>query len=152
VASLTVNRAHLANRAGRDFTTASELADFIMLEEGIDPGSARAIAALSIRRATDAGLDMGGLTPQVIDGAALLVIGRELGIEIERFGGYLAPRRVLERRTATGSPAPAATRDWLELERTRVLADERWRDEAATRLRDAHAGLEREIAEILASE
>ncbi len=152
VASVKVNRAHLANRAGRDFTTASELADFIMLEEGIDPASARAIAALSIRRATDAGLEMGGLTPQVIDGAALLVIGRELGIEIERFGGYLAPRRVLERRTATGSPAPAATRDWLELERTRVLADERWRDETAAKLRDAHARLEREVAEILATE
>ncbi len=152
VASMQVNRAHLANRAGRDFTTASELADFIMLEEGIDPGSARAIAALSIRRATDAGLEMGGLTPQVIDAAALLVIGRELGIEIERFGGYLAPRRVLERRTATGSPAPAATRDWLELERTRVLADERWRDESAARLRDAHARLERDVAAILAAE
>lgn len=152
VTSVQVNRAHLANRAGRDFTTASELADFIMLEEGIDPGSARAIAALSIRRATDAGLEMGGLTPQGIDAAALLVIGRELGIEIERFGGYLAPRRVLERRTATGSPAPAATRDWLELERTRVLADERWRDETAARLRDAHARLEREIATILTTQ
>lgn len=149
VATAQVNRSHLANRAGRDFTTASELADFIMLEEGIDPGSARAIAAISVARATDAGLEIGGLTPQVIDAAALLVIGRELGIEIERFGGYLAPRRVLERRTATGSPAPAATRDWLELERTRALADERWRDETAARLQDAHARLEREIAAIL---
>jgi hypothetical protein len=40
----------------------------------------------------------------------------------------------------------------MELERTRVLADERWRDEAATRLREAHDRLEREIAEILAAE
>jgi argininosuccinate lyase len=149
VSTVQINRAHLANRAGRDFTTASELADFIMIEEGIDPESARAIAAMSIRGATEGGLEMGGLTPQIIDGAALLVIGRELGIEIERFGGYLAPRRVLERRSATGSPNPETTRDWLEQERTKLLADVRWRNDMLERLRSSRERLEREVADIL---
>lgn len=42
-----VNRALLANRAGEALITSSDLADFLMIEERIDPGSARNIAALT---------------------------------------------------------------------------------------------------------
>lgn len=145
---LEINRAYLANRAGRDHTTSGELADFLMAEEGLDPASARNIATMTVRKAMEQGIEASGITPPMIDAAALLVIGRELGIEIERLGGFLAPRRFLERRTAPGGPAPAATRDNLERERTLLLADERWREAAAAKLRDAAAARERLVAEI----
>jgi argininosuccinate lyase len=147
---LEINRAHFASRAGRDHVTSGELAALLIEGEGLDPAAARAVAAAVVRQAMDQGLEASGITPEAIDAAALATIGRELGIEIERLGAYLAPRRFLERRTALGAPSPAATRDWLELERTRTLADERWIDGLTTRIGEARSGLEREVASLLA--
>ncbi|MBA3413744.1 MAG: hypothetical protein H0U10_00775 [Chloroflexia bacterium] len=149
---LEINRAHFAGRAGRDHVTTGELAALLVEQEGLDPAAARALTAAVANNALDLGLEASGITPQAIDAAALLTIGRELGIEIERLGPYLAPRRFLERRTALGAPSPASTRDWLELERTRVLADERWRDETAARIRESLVELEREVSGILSAE
>ncbi|HEU0114289.1 MAG TPA: lyase family protein [Thermomicrobiales bacterium] len=145
---LEINRAYLANRSGRDHTTSGELTDFLMAEEAIDPAAARSIAQIVVRRALEQGLEGSAINPQMIDAAALLVIGREIGVEIERLGGFLAPRRFLERRVATGAPAPAATRDYLELERTRLLADDRWRADAAGQIDRAAAERARLMAEI----
>jgi argininosuccinate lyase len=147
---IEVNRAVLANRAGRDLMTGGELADYLMVEAALDPALARNIALLTVRKAQDDGLEAARITPAMIDAAALLVIGRELGVEIEHLGRIFAPRRVIERRTATGAPAPDATRDYLELERTRLLADERWREEASGRIAAAAASLRRAADEIVA--
>ena len=147
---MEVNRAYLANRAGRDHTTSGELADLLVREEGLDPGSARGIAAMTIRRAIEQGLEASGITPELIDGSALLVIGRELGVEIERLGPSLAPRRFLERRGALGGPAPTATRAYLAGERDRLRSHERWRVAARAALAAAEGELERAAAEIVA--
>jgi argininosuccinate lyase len=114
VEQLDVNRALLANRAGKSFSTSSDLADFLMIEEQIEPGAARDIAALTISRAREQGMEAAGITAELIDGAALLVIGREIKAEFEAISRYLAPRRFVERRTAIGAPSPASTRAALE--------------------------------------
>jgi len=146
---LEVNRAWLASRAGRDFTTVGDLADFLLLNEGLDPASCRAIATMVIRRTMDEGHEATGITTQGIDAVALLVIGRELGIEMEKLGAWLAPRRFLERRTATGSAAQGPTRDLLEMELTRARADERWREERLAVIAEARQAREREISALL---
>ncbi|HYO30998.1 MAG TPA: hypothetical protein VER37_10530, partial [Thermomicrobiales bacterium] len=146
---LEINRAHFASRAGRGHVTTGELAALLIEQEHLNPGAAREISEAVARDAADRGLEASGITPEAIDAAAMATIGRELGIEIERLGAYLAPRRFLERRTALGAPSPASTREWIEFERTRVLADERWRDETASRIRDAVEGMEQEAALLL---
>lgn len=125
------NRAYLANRAGRAFSTASDLVDFLMIEEGQDPAAARTIAALTISRAREQGIEASGITPELIDGAALLAIGQELKVEFEAISRYLAPRRFIERRTSIGGASPAATRAYIESERTKLNAGFAWRAEAA---------------------
>ena len=127
---LEFNRAYLANRAGRAFSTASDLADFLMIEEQQDPRAAQAIAALTISRAREQGIEASGITPELIDGAALLAIGQELKVEFEAISRYLAPRRFIERRTAVGGASPAATRAYIEDERTKLEADIAWRADA----------------------
>ncbi|HEY8447853.1 MAG TPA: lyase family protein [Thermomicrobiales bacterium] len=139
---MEINRASLANRAGRAHTTSSDLADFLMIEEQLDPGAARSIAALTITRIMDQGVEVSAITPEIIDAAALVVLGRELKVEFEAISRYLAPRRFIERRGATGAPSPASTRDWLAGERDRLAADIRWREETAARLAEAAARLE----------
>lgn len=128
---LEFNRAYLANRAGRAFSTSSDLADFLMIEEQQDPRAARAIAALAISRARDQGLEASGITPELIDGAALLVIGHELKVEFEAISRYLAPRRFIERRTAAGAPSPSSIRTYILVERARLDSDIAWRSGVA---------------------
>lgn len=111
--ALIVNRAALANRAGRAFVTSADLADFLIVEESIEPGPARAISGIVLNRARETGLEISAITPEMIDTAALMVIGREIKVEFEAISRYLAPRRFIERRNLTGGPAPSAVRSWL---------------------------------------
>lgn len=150
-AGIEVNRAYLANRAGRAYTTSSDLADFLMIEEQLEPAAARNIAALTIARAVEAGVEVSGITPELIDAAALAVLGRELRVEFETISRYLAPRRFVERRTATGAPSPAATRAYLDLERTRLTEDVGWREGASKRLVAASDELDRLVEELIAT-
>jgi argininosuccinate lyase len=138
-----VNRAYLANRAGRNHATSEDLAHLLIEEEGIEPAVARTITALTVRRAKAEGREASGITPEMIDAAALLTLGRDLGIEFEMVSRYLAPRRFVERRQATGGPAQSAARAYLDQERLRLQADQRWHDETVARLNGAAAELDR---------
>jgi argininosuccinate lyase len=120
---LIVNRAALASRAGRAFVTSADLADFLIVEESIEPGPARAIAGIVLNRARETGLEISAITPEMIDTAALMVIGREIKVEFEAISRYLAPRRYIERRNLTGGPAPAAVRSWLAAAEARRKQD-----------------------------
>ncbi len=131
---LMVNRAWLANRAGRGFTTSGDLAAFLMMEESLPPSVAQAIAAKVITRTMATGAEVTAIGPAGIDAAALEVIGREVQVEPEALGRALAPRRFLERRNVAGSPAPERTRDWLDAERERLTADRDWREHERVRL------------------
>jgi argininosuccinate lyase len=144
-----INRAWLARNAGHGLVTSGDLADFFMAEEELNPSAAREIAALTASRAGQEGLEASAITPAMIDAAALLVIGRELGIEIERLGAYLAPRRFIEKRTVLGGPAAPAVRDYLSLERNRLEADQRWLEEKRRRIALAEENLEIRTREIL---
>ncbi len=134
--TLIINRAALANRAGRDFVTAGDLGDVLMIEEQLEPAAARTIAGMVLTRAREAGLEASGITPEMIDTAARLVIGREIKVEFEAISKYLAPRRSIERRNQTGGPAPSAVRSWL-------AGAERRRQADATRFDETRAAIER---------
>jgi argininosuccinate lyase len=137
--ALTVNRAYLANRAGRDYTTSNDLAAFLMSEERLPPSAARNIASLTMRRMREDNVEMSAITPDLLDTAAMLVIGRELKVEPETLGRWFAPRRFLERRLVEGSPAPAKTREWLEAEVARNRRAAEAVAERARRIRSAEA-------------
>jgi argininosuccinate lyase len=128
------NRAYLANRAGKGLGTSSDIADLLMIEEQIDPGAARAIASLVTSRLIDEGLEISAITTDMIDGAALMTIGREIKVEFEAISRYLAPRRFIERRAGLGGPAPFAIRSYLVQEEARIVADRRWRADQQLRL------------------
>lgn len=117
--TIEVNRAYLANRAGRGLGTIADLVDFLIIEEQVDPLSARRIAAIVSARAKEQGLEASGITPDTVDLAAMVVLGREIKPEIEGMSRYLAPRKFIERRSAVGAAAPVSTRAWLTQEQAR---------------------------------
>lgn len=147
---LVVNRAYLGNRAGRDYTTASDLAAFLMTEEAIQPEAARRISVLVLSGLKERGLEVSGITPDMIDSAALMTIGREIKVEMETLGRFLAPRRYIERRQVTGSPAPDMTREWLAMERDRFTEHGAWLVAASTQIEHAAAALDQSISEAAA--
>lgn len=124
--AVIVNRAYLANRAGRLYTTASDLVPFLMTEESLPATAARQISSMVVARLREEHLEASAVTQDMIDSAAVLVIGRELKVEMETLGRYLAPRRFIERRAVTGSAAPAMTREWLVAERESLGHDTAW--------------------------
>lgn len=111
--ALIVNRAYLANRAGRLYSTASDLAAFLMEDQQLNPAAAQRIAGLAVARLKEQSLEASQITPDVIDAAAVMVIGQELKVEMETLGRYIAPRRYIERRDVLGSPKADRTRAWL---------------------------------------
>jgi argininosuccinate lyase len=139
---LDFNRAWLARNAGRNLMTAGDLAAILVAEEGLPQVAARDIAALVTERARDEGLEASGITPGLIDAAAMVVIGRELGVEIERLGAYLAPRRFIEKRSTQGGPAPVAVRELLDIESQRVARDQSELETRQRRIADARKELE----------
>ena len=149
VDDIEINRAWLARGAGRSHVTSGDLAEFLMTEESLDPASARNIAAMTTGRAIREGLEASSITPAMIDASALLVIGRELGVEIERLGAYLAPRRFIEKRTVLGGPAPSSIREYLESARQRLSVDRHWLDERRRQLALAAENLDIRSHEIL---
>jgi hypothetical protein len=76
-----------------------------------------------------------------------LTIGREIKVEIESLGRFLAPRRFLERREVTGSPAPAMTRAWLADERSALEQDRAWVEEMTGRISSRIATLSDSITD-----
>lgn len=145
--ALTVNRAYLANRAGRAYTTANDLAAFLMTEEQLPPAISRNIAALTLRRLREENTEMSGITPEVVDTAAMMVIGRDLKVEMETLGRWFAPRRFLERRLVEGSPAPSKTREWLETEAERNQHASERVASRRSRVRDAEADVRKWVEE-----
>ncbi len=135
------NRAYLANRANRNHTTVGELADYLMLEEQIPPAQARAMAGRVMGQLRDEGAETSGITSAMVDGAAMLVLGRELGVEFESISKYLAPRRFIERRAGLGGPAPMATREWLTREQQLLSTDRGWIAERRASLDAAEAAM-----------
>jgi argininosuccinate lyase len=149
VDGIEINRAWLARGAGRNHITSGDLSDFLMAEESLDPASARNIASMTAARALREGLEASAITPAMIDAVALLVIGRELGVEIERLGAYLAPRRFIEKRTVLGGPAPSSIREYLASARQRLSLDRHWLEERQRRIALATENLDIRFHEIL---
>jgi hypothetical protein len=75
----------------------------------------------------------------MIDSAALMTIGRELKVEMETLGRFLAPRRYIERRQVLGGAAPDMVRTWLEETFDEITRDRTWLETEA-------GGVERALA------
>jgi argininosuccinate lyase len=139
VDSLVVERAASANRAQRGFPTASELADFFVIDHELPYERANALAELIVAEALTLNMGAMQLTSEFIDRVALRELGVELGIEQETLSRCLAPRRFIERRGDIGGPAPAAVGESLDREAMAVRRERGWLDERRERLSAAAA-------------
>ena len=145
-ATLQVDRASLAARAGARFTTSTELADTLVRDHGLPFRSAHAVVAAVVRSALARGLDAPDITPAMVDQAAEATIGRAIGIAPERLRAALDPWGFVRRRAIPGGPAPETMRASLRALAERLATDRVWLATERDRLAAADAERRRRAA------
>lgn len=136
----------LLERARRNYSTATDLADALVREADMDFRTAHHVAGAVVRMLMDRGLGADEATPAMLDEAAQAVAGRKAGLSADRLAAALDPVRAVAARTLPGGTAPSEVRRMaqslqagLAADRTRVAA---WRDGLAAAARQRRAAVE----------
>jgi argininosuccinate lyase len=107
VRTLTVNSARMAAVLEAGFSQATDLAEFVMQDRGVDYRTAyrvvgHAVRAASVRRLR--GVDIDG---DLLDAAAAALTGKPLGLAGRDLSAVLDPGHIVAGRTSLGGAAPA---------------------------------------------
>jgi argininosuccinate lyase len=134
VRSATVDKAHLARRAGRDFLTVTELADTLARSEGMSFREAHGLVAATVRQcgADDTAANIA---------KTIKTIHPALKLSIEEIERTLDPEHFIRIRTIVGGPAPERTSEALEHAREQQSALEEWHQRKFVFLNESRARL-----------
>jgi argininosuccinate lyase len=139
------DRAAMAARAGRHWTTVTELADTLVRECGVPFRTAHRIAARFVAERT---ADASASAAASLDRIAHEVRGSAIGWSDEALAHILSPERFIAVRSTLGGPAPAETGRALEVSREKLQKDDAWRNAATSRLKEAEERLKRACEEL----
>jgi argininosuccinate lyase len=106
VATLTVRKELMRERAGVHFTQASELADTLVRETGISFRTAHRVVGNVVREALAAGCKPHEIDVAMIDAAAIKVTGKPLGLSAEILKRSTDPVYLIRSRIVVGATAP----------------------------------------------
>jgi len=110
VATLRVDAGRMLEQLELGFSQATDLAEFVMLECGIDYRTAYLVVGRTVRTASQQGLRGLDITGAMLDQAAEEVVGRGLGLRGRDLSEVLDPRSIVRTRDAPGGAAPAVVR------------------------------------------
>jgi argininosuccinate lyase len=145
--TLSLHEAHLAQRAGQGFTTATELADALVREGGLPFRQAHKVVATLVQNAVQAGLTSDQLTLEQLQAAAEQVLGQSLSFSVEQLERALDPRMFINARNEIGGVAPRATTALLDQLASGLRIDQEWLTAVQNRLRNS-AALRQEAIEM----
>jgi len=106
VRGLEVNAARMRDALDAGFSQATDLAEFVMQECGIDYRTAYRVVGEAVREASASGLRGADVDGAMLDRAAAGVIGRGLGLAGRDLSEVLDPWQIVLSRTARGGAAP----------------------------------------------
>ncbi|WP_293704958.1 argininosuccinate lyase [uncultured Parasutterella sp.] len=130
MATLDVKRGHMYERARRNFCTVTELANFLVRNEGIPFREAHEIVADAVGTLCEEKKDCMALDKELLDSVSLKVLGKPSNLTHELIDEALDPRRVVFEKRIKGGTAPEeVSRQLVEirenLERDTVTLEER---------------------------
>ena len=111
VATLQVNPDRMWSSLLGGFSQATDLAEFVMQICDVDYRTAYQVVGTTVRRAAAEGMRGVDVTGEMLDRAAVEVVGRELGLAGRDLTEILDPRRIVFTRTSPGGAAPDVVRD-----------------------------------------
>ncbi|MBI4771516.1 MAG: argininosuccinate lyase [Chloroflexi bacterium] len=136
---LTVNADRAGERAAADFSSATDLAETLMLESGLDYRAAHRLVGQIVREAVETG--EAGFSPDRV-AAAVAAAGAPTGVTPPAPTVALDPAAIVATRTSPGGAAPSSVALMLQ-EIEAALNDHRqWQEAGQFRLEAARAGLE----------
>ena len=133
----------LAERAGQQWITITELADTLVRDHQLAFKAAHAIAAKLIAGSRSApGAPLAG----ILRDASKAVSGKEVVYTEAQLAEILSPRHFVEIRTTYGGPSPSETARALDVSKAALSGDETWLRETKARLDAAADKLRRAAA------
>jgi argininosuccinate lyase len=144
VARLELHPERMWSSLEAGFSQATDLAEFVMEECGVDYRTAYQVVGSAVRAAARKGLRGIDLTGEMLDIAAEAAIGRPLGLARLSLTEVLDPRAIALGRTSPGGSAPELVRGMASSCRKEA---ERLQDEAGRR-RTLHSAAERRLLDL----
>lgn len=146
MATLTVNRQRMADRAAAGFSTATELAAVLHRSTDLDFRTAHRVVGYLVRLATERGIHPTDVGANLLDEAAEIVLQRPAGLDDDQVRQALDPSGFVAAHTVEGGPAPAPVRDALGRARTAAEGRTGWVLDARARLAAAEQDLRAKVA------
>jgi argininosuccinate lyase len=149
---LRFNAPVAAARLANGFATATDLAETIILETGLDFRTAHRIVGRLVREATQANRTMRDLTTADLDAAAQIILNRPLQLSEAAFVQALDPAAAVAARQGIGGAAPEPLAAMLTECRTMLDTCTSWHKKAAARTSAAEEALVRCARELCGGE
>ena len=124
IETLEVDTDKMLQRAVDSWAQAADLAAVLVQERGLSWRMAHQTVGVMVRLAEEEGVSPGHPTPELLDRAAMLFLGRDLSADDDLLSRALDPEVCLGTRTATGSPGPAEMKRQIESSRALLRRDE----------------------------
>lgn len=128
-------------RLAATFAGATDLAEVITLETGLDFRSAHRVVGQLVRDSLIVGRLASEVTPADVDAAALVILGRPLHLSVAALNHALDPARAVMARQGVGSAAPASLRAMVTECRATLSAHSAWCEENTLRINAAESAL-----------
>lgn len=126
LASLDLHEETLRRGAAEGFSQATDLADVIMLECGLDYRTAHQIVGRVVRLAMERGVASVDVDRDLIDEAARAVIGRGLALSPAQLASALDPVRIVASRRGIGGASRRRVRGMIAGCRRALATERRW--------------------------
>jgi argininosuccinate lyase len=110
VATLEVDAGRMREVLLAGFSQATDLAEYVMQACGVDYRTAYLVVGRAVGDAGRRGLRGVDLTGELLDQAALALLGRPLGLTGRDLGEVLDPEAIVRTRLAPGGAAPGVVR------------------------------------------
>lgn len=142
ITTLNLKRERMFESAGDGFTTAVALVD-AMVEHGLSFRSAHHIVGRLVRMAADERLTYRDVTPQMLDKAAVEIIGRALKLSKADIRNALDPARFVRARAGLGGPAEKEVKRMIAARRRENVKWQKQVDERVAAVVASEAALAR---------
>jgi argininosuccinate lyase len=141
------NTQRMAELAGVNFSTATDLADLLVQKKGLSFKEAHHITGRVVRLAIDAGLGVADIPPDLVSRAAQETTGRALSLSREEIAQALDPRAAVERRTNGGGPSGHDMASLLTQSERQLATDVEAHQSICASIEQASDGLRARVAE-----
>lgn len=124
LSTLKVNKETMQERAGANFTQATQLAETIVLSMGLPFRTAHRIVGRLVKETLDRHIAPTEITPEMLDDASVQITGQPLKMDAETIRNAMDVKYIIEHRKIPGGPGKKEVQSMIE-SRSRDLAKER---------------------------